>query len=72
MELTRVVEESGAERESQMDMLTRSMTELAENVRTIAQARVPHAQQELTEEIGRNAVICQQAADKLTDLILNV
>ena len=72
MELTRVVEESGAERESQMDMLTRSMTELAENVRTIAQARVPHAQQELTKESGRNPVICQQAADKLTNLILNV
>ena len=72
MELTRVVEGYDAERESQMDMLTRSMTELVENVRTIAQARVPHAQQELTKDIGRNAVRCQQAADKLTDLILNV
>ena len=71
MELTRVVEESDAECESQMDTLTRSMTELAENVWTIAQARVPQAQQELTKDIGRNALRCQKAADKLTDLILN-
>ena len=42
-ELTRVVEESDAESKSQMDTLT--TTELAENVWTIAQARVPHAQQ---------------------------
>ena len=72
MELTRVVEGWDAERKSQMDTLTKSMTELAENVRTIAQARVPLAQQELTKDIGRNAVRCQRAADKLTDLILNV
>ena len=55
-----------------MDTLTKSMTELAENVRTIAQARVPLAQQELTKDIGRNAVRCQRAADKLTNLILKV
>ena len=36
MELKRVVEESDAECESQMDTLTRSMTELDENVWTIA------------------------------------
>ena len=72
MELTRAVEGHDAERESQMDTLTRSMKEITENVRTIAQARVPHAQQELTKDIGRNAVRCQRAADKLTDLILNV
>ena len=63
MELTRVVEGNDAERKSQMDTMTRSMTELDENVRTIAQARVPHAQQELTKDIGRNPVRCQQAAN---------
>ena len=72
MELTRVVEGCDAKRKSQMDTPTSSMTELAENVRTITQARVPHEQQELTKVIGRNAVRCQRAADKLTDLILNV
>ena len=71
MELTKMVEETDAERKSHMDTLTRSMTELAEKTRMIAQAGVPHAQQELTKDIGRNAVICQNAADKLTNLILN-
>ena len=66
-----MVEETDAERESQMDMLTRSMPELAEKTRMIAQAGVPHAQQDLTKDIERNAVICQNAADKLTNLILN-
>ena len=66
-----MVEETDANRESQMDMLTRTMTELAEKTWMIAQARVPHAQQELTKDIRRNAVICQNAADTLTRLIKN-
>ena len=71
MELTKMVEATDASRESQMETLTRSMTELAKDVLTIAQARVPLAQQELTKDIRRNALICQNATNKLTDLILN-
>ena len=71
MEMTKMVEATGANRESQMETLTRLMTELAKKTRMIAQTRVPHAQQELTKDIGRNAVRCQDAADKLNRLILN-
>ena len=70
-ELTKMVEATGANRESQMEMLTRSMTEIAKKTRMIAQTRVPHAQQELTKNLGMNAVRCQDAADKLTRLIEN-
>ena len=66
-----MVEETNANSESQMDTLTRSMTELAKKTWMIAKARVPHAQQELTKDIRRNAVICQNAADTLTRLIEN-
>ena len=66
-----MVESTDANRESQMETLTRSMTELAEKTRMIAQARVPHAQQELTKNLGMNLVRCQDAADKLTRLIEN-
>ena len=41
MVLIKMVGETEAERESHMDMLTRSMTELAENVRTIAKLEFP-------------------------------
>ena len=41
-ELTKMVEATGANRESQMKTLTRSMRELAEKTRMIAQTRVSH------------------------------
>ena len=66
-----MVEATGANNESQMETLTRSMTELAEKTRMIAQTRVPHAQQELTKNLGMKAVRCQDAANKLTRLIEN-
>ena len=71
MELTKIVEATDANCESQMETLTRSMTELAEKTGMIAQARVPLAQQELTKNLGMNVVRCQEAADKLTRLIKN-
>ena len=71
MELTKMVEAADANCESQMETLTRSMTELAEKTRMIAQARVPHAQQELTKNLGMKVVRCHDAVDKLTKLIEN-
>ena len=71
MELTKLVEATGANCKSQMEMLMRLMTELAEKSWMIAQTRIPHAQQELTKDLGRNAVRCQDAADKLCRLIEN-
>ena len=66
-----MVEATDANHESQMETLTRSMTELAKKTQMIAQARVPHAQQELTKNLGMNEVGCQDVADKLTRLIEN-
>ena len=71
MELTKMVEATDANRESQMETLTRAMTELAKKTWMIAQARVPHAQQELTKNLGMIIVRCQDATDKLTRLIEN-
>ena len=68
----RLIEEStDANRDYQMETLTMSMTELSEKTLMIAQARVPHAQQELTKNLGMNAVRCQDATDKMTRLIEN-
>ena len=70
-ELTLMLEAVDANRKSQMKTLMGSMRELGEKTWMIAQARVPHAQQEMMKNLGMNVVRCQDAAEQLTRLIEN-